>query len=293
MMLYRQKKTLVYTIKSNPRPLPFVSLLLPKFQRQYFLRAEYESKFHNWEYIRSQVTSVYESLVRSFTSCKWFQVKNKTEQKPSSVYRNISTLRTNKKNLSPLDVNNATYLIYLIRYHRMNKKASFKFYAFIHMWHEVWEEKNGRTYDWKREASSIIKTTLHLNNNISSWCSRLLNAIHSASAAIFELDRRRRLIPVGFVAVTAPLVLNHFIIGRLRACQCARWRAEEVRRIAIQSERKSIHHIHLLILKGYKMAVPTCKNRLTGADVEESLCNAASRPETTVVQCNNHACPPK
>lgn len=44
---------------------------------------------------------------------------------------------------------------------------------------------------------------------------------------------------------------------------------------------------------GYKMAVPTCKNRLTGADVEESLCNAASRPESTVVQCNTHACPPK
>jgi ADAMTS-like protein 1/3 len=41
------------------------------------------------------------------------------------------------------------------------------------------------------------------------------------------------------------------------------------------------------------MAVPTCKNRLTGADVEESLCNAASRPESTVVQCNTHACPPK
>lgn len=47
------------------------------------------------------------------------------------------------------------------------------------------------------------------------------------------------------------------------------------------------------ISKGYKMAVPTCKNRLTGADVEESLCNAASRPESTVVQCNTHACPPK
>lgn len=41
------------------------------------------------------------------------------------------------------------------------------------------------------------------------------------------------------------------------------------------------------------MAMPTCRNRLTGGDVEESLCNAALRPEPTVVQCNTHACPPK
>lgn len=66
-------------------------------------------------------------------------------------------------------------------------------------------------------------------------------------------------------------------------------------------EIKSIHHINFNNLSfslfyisiGYKMAVPTCKNRLTGSDVEESLCNAASRPESTVVQCNTHACPPK
>lgn len=36
-----------------------------------------------------------------------------------------------------------------------------------------------------------------------------------------------------------------------------------------------------------------CRNRLTGADVEESLCNHALRPEPSVVQCNTHACPPK
>lgn len=41
------------------------------------------------------------------------------------------------------------------------------------------------------------------------------------------------------------------------------------------------------------MSVPTCRNRLNGADVEESLCNAAHRPEPIVVQCNTHACPPK
>lgn len=66
---------------------------------------------------------------------------------------------------------------------------------------------------------------------------------------------------------------------------------------AIQSRSRKINSSHQLQLlfnrKGYKMAVPTCKNRLTGADVEESLCNAASRPESTVVQCNTHACPPK
>ncbi|XP_035916170.1 protein madd-4 isoform X6 [Anopheles stephensi] len=44
---------------------------------------------------------------------------------------------------------------------------------------------------------------------------------------------------------------------------------------------------------GYKMAMPTCRNRVTGVDVEESLCNASSRPEPTVVQCNTHLCPPK
>lgn len=44
---------------------------------------------------------------------------------------------------------------------------------------------------------------------------------------------------------------------------------------------------------GYKMAMPNCRNRVTGVDVEESLCNAALRPEPTVVQCNTHLCPPK
>lgn len=121
------------------------------------------------------------------------------------------------------------------------------------------------------------------------------------------------------VAVMVPLVRSHFITSRLLACQCARNRVEEVisQRLGANSFKcesfsitsKSIHHIQLLTLfflsssppflprrrhrKGYKMAVPTCKNRLTGADVEESLCNSASRPESTVVQCNTHACPPK
>lgn len=48
-----------------------------------------------------------------------------------------------------------------------------------------------------------------------------------------------------------------------------------------------------VVFIGYKMSVPMCRNRLTGAEVEESLCNHALRPEPTVVQCNTHACPPK
>lgn len=47
--------------------------------------------------------------------------------------------------------------------------------------------------------------------------------------------------------------------------------------------------IHL----GYKMARPTCRNRVTGVDVDESLCSATTRPEPSVVQCNSHSCPLK
>lgn len=41
------------------------------------------------------------------------------------------------------------------------------------------------------------------------------------------------------------------------------------------------------------MSRPTCRNRVTGIDVEESLCSAATRPEPAVIQCNTHMCPPK
>ncbi|EDW11993.2 uncharacterized protein Dmoj_GI17443, isoform B [Drosophila mojavensis] len=44
---------------------------------------------------------------------------------------------------------------------------------------------------------------------------------------------------------------------------------------------------------GYKMSRPVCKNRLTGADVDTMLCNAANRPENSVVPCNTHSCPPR
>ncbi|KAH8286812.1 hypothetical protein KR044_003966, partial [Drosophila immigrans] len=44
---------------------------------------------------------------------------------------------------------------------------------------------------------------------------------------------------------------------------------------------------------GYKMARPICRNRLTGADVDEMLCSVANRPEPSVVPCNTHSCPPR
>ncbi|KAL5281655.1 ADAMTSL1 family protein [Megaselia abdita] len=43
---------------------------------------------------------------------------------------------------------------------------------------------------------------------------------------------------------------------------------------------------------GYKMTRPICKNSANGAEVEESLCSASTRPEPTVVECNTHSCPP-
>uniref|UniRef100_A0A1A9V4U8 Ig-like domain-containing protein n=1 Tax=Glossina austeni TaxID=7395 RepID=A0A1A9V4U8_GLOAU len=36
-----------------------------------------------------------------------------------------------------------------------------------------------------------------------------------------------------------------------------------------------------------------CRNRVTGTDVEDALCNAANRPEPTVELCNTHTCPPR
>lgn len=44
---------------------------------------------------------------------------------------------------------------------------------------------------------------------------------------------------------------------------------------------------------GYKMSRPLCRSRLTGLEVEDSLCDAAMRPEPTVISCNTHMCPPK
>ncbi|XP_060665273.1 LOW QUALITY PROTEIN: protein madd-4 [Drosophila nasuta] len=44
---------------------------------------------------------------------------------------------------------------------------------------------------------------------------------------------------------------------------------------------------------GYKMSRPICRNRLTGADVDETLCSVANRLEPSVVPCNTHSCPPR
>ncbi|XP_031344592.1 protein madd-4 isoform X2 [Photinus pyralis] len=44
---------------------------------------------------------------------------------------------------------------------------------------------------------------------------------------------------------------------------------------------------------GYKMSRPVCQNILTGMEVEEQLCNDSLKPDTTVVECNIHNCPPR
>lgn len=41
------------------------------------------------------------------------------------------------------------------------------------------------------------------------------------------------------------------------------------------------------------MARPTCRNRVTGIEVDESQCSSATRPEPAVIHCNTHQCPPK
>lgn len=57
---------------------------------------------------------------------------------------------------------------------------------------------------------------------------------------------------------------------------------------------KSEHiKINFLFKIGYKMSRPSCRNRVTGSDVDESLCSGSTRPEPAVVQCNTHMCPPK
>ncbi|XP_055914951.1 protein madd-4-like [Eupeodes corollae] len=44
---------------------------------------------------------------------------------------------------------------------------------------------------------------------------------------------------------------------------------------------------------GFKMSRPTCRNRVTDVEVEDSLCSATDRPDPSMVTCNTHACPPK
>ncbi|XP_068083512.1 protein madd-4 [Anabrus simplex] len=44
---------------------------------------------------------------------------------------------------------------------------------------------------------------------------------------------------------------------------------------------------------GRRMSRAVCKNRLTGAEVEEQLCNASQKPDRKVTECNTQPCPPR
>ncbi|KAG7296503.1 hypothetical protein JYU34_020277 [Plutella xylostella] len=44
---------------------------------------------------------------------------------------------------------------------------------------------------------------------------------------------------------------------------------------------------------GYKMTLAVCRDRLTGSDAPEELCDASSKPQASVVRCNTHPCPYK
>ena len=157
---------------------------------------------------------------------------------------------------------------------------------YIHMWHTggrwgVVKWKRQRQASKQAQSQSIIKTTLHLNNNILSWfysfsslhlCASLSSSSSSFSSAfrspgvlitsqrvgcdlrigstkkidscgvcvdffmfsfatkfsMLVLSLSLSLFPFRFVAVMPPLVLSHFIIGKLLACQFVQWLAEEV-----------------------------------------------------------------
>ncbi|XP_061705546.1 protein madd-4 isoform X3 [Cydia pomonella] len=42
---------------------------------------------------------------------------------------------------------------------------------------------------------------------------------------------------------------------------------------------------------GYKMSLAVCRDRLTGSDAPEQLCDASSKPQASIVPCNTHPCP--
>ncbi|XP_045518903.1 ADAMTS-like protein 1 isoform X2 [Pieris brassicae] len=44
---------------------------------------------------------------------------------------------------------------------------------------------------------------------------------------------------------------------------------------------------------GYKMSLAVCRDRLTGLDAPEQLCDGSSKPSSSVVRCNMHPCPYK
>ncbi|XP_041971374.1 protein madd-4 isoform X2 [Aricia agestis] len=42
---------------------------------------------------------------------------------------------------------------------------------------------------------------------------------------------------------------------------------------------------------GYKMSLAVCRDRLTGLDAPEELCDGSGKPASAVVRCNTHPCP--
>uniref|UniRef100_A0A336M0H6 CSON009496 protein n=1 Tax=Culicoides sonorensis TaxID=179676 RepID=A0A336M0H6_CULSO len=60
-----------------------------------------------------------------------------------------------------------------------------------------------------------------------------------------------------------------------------------------QWEMAQMSHCSVTCGGGYKMSMPSCRNRITSTEVEESLCNASNKPEPQIMTCNNHLCPPK
>lgn len=60
-----------------------------------------------------------------------------------------------------------------------------------------------------------------------------------------------------------------------------------------QWERDEMSHCSVTCGGGYRMAVPSCRNRVTGVEVDESLCNALTKLELQIITCNTHLCPPK
>ena len=47
------------------------------------------------------------------------------------------------------------------------------------------------------------------------------------------------------------------------------------------------------LFAGYRSASHVCKNRVTGQEVEDALCDQTRRPEGEVEPCNTHRCPAK
>lgn len=49
----------------------------------------------------------------------------------------------------------------------------------------------------------------------------------------------------------------------------------------------------LLLFSGYKMLGPVCRNRVTGEEADEKLCNLSQKPIPKTIVCNTHRCPPR